>query len=491
MKFFTPSTIMRTLCIAFLAGIAFASWGFAFFVIVSVLGLMFIIGGRQRKRFQVYIILACLVVAGVSFGLWRYTESYPSSKSIALMAGQEVAIKGLVVEVDANESWQHVTLTDLSFGNQQLEDRLLLTTMLYPQFSYGDQIQVKCTIEAPKPIEDFAYDRYLQAKDVWATCFSYQVWKQSEGGGSALIATLLNARINFIEKSDQVFGEPHASLLAGLLLGEQRFTDVWKDRFLKTGTTHIVAASGYNISVVLWIAMGFFASIGVKRQKAFAFLVASIAGYILLAGADAAVFRAGVMGIVLLLAHQTERKTSMVNILLVTAVLMLAINPRLLRDDVGFQLSMASTIGLIYLSPILKNKFKWLPKKLLIQESIIATLSATFASLPILILQFGTFSFASLLTNIFVLPWIPLAMAGGSIATLIGFVSIEFGAIISAPAWLALTSMLWAVKVFASLNLYLESIPLAITIIALLGWGIVLFLFIYNRYSYAPNQTLL
>ena len=216
-------------------------------------------------------------------------------------------------------------------------------------------------------------------------------------------------------------------------------------------------------------------------------MVSAIVAYILLAGADAAVFRAGVMGVVLLLAYQTERKTSMVNILLTTVVVMLMVNPRLLRDDVGFQLSMVSTIGLIYLSPILKNKLRWLPENFVIRESVIATLAATFASLPILLLQFGTFSFVSLITNVFVLPWIPLAMTWGLIATLLGFVSVHLGALISAPAWLALSAMLWEVKIFAGLNFYAQSIHWIVISIVLVGWGMILLRIFINRNSYVLN----
>jgi len=469
----TPSTIMRTLCLAFIAGVAFMSWGFVFSVTVSVLGLIFIIGQHQSLNTQVCIGLLCLTIVGMSFGLWRYAQSYPSDRSIASIVGQEVLLDAVVVDTSVNHSWQHLTFSDLRVGNQDFADRLILTTTSYPRFSYGDQVQVRCEIETPEPIDNFAYDRYLATKDIWATCFSYQVWKKAEGGGNVFMTNLLFVRSRFIGKMDQVFGEPQGSLLVGLLLGEQRFTDAWQDRFLKTGTTHIVAASGYNISVVLKIALAFFAMINIKRQKAFAFLVSAIVAYILLAGADAAVFRAGVMGVVLLLAYQTERKTSMVNILLTTVVVMLMVNPRLLRDDVGFQLSMVSTIGLIYLSPILKNKLRWLPENFVIRESVIATLAATFASLPILLLQFGTFSFVSLITNVFVLPWIPLAMTWGLIATLLGFVSVHLGALISAPAWLALSAMLWEVKIFAGLNFYAQSIHWIAIFIVLVGWGMI------------------
>ncbi len=452
----TPSTITRIICIAFIIGVAYLSWGLIIACVCIVFCITFF-----KKYFvfinrKVYFLIAVLVLLGFGFGVWRYLQTYPTQESIVNYIGKKIVISGTVVDTSMNESWQHLTLSDLKNENLELEDRVMLTTIAYPKYEYGDRISVECELEAPEQIEDFKYDRYLHSKNIWATCFSYKTWNVAEDQGSALKGVLLKVRGVFLNKMDQVFGEPHASLLSGLLFGEKRFTEVWEDRFLKTGTTHIVAASGYNISVVLWIAMSFFAILGVKRQKAFAFLVASIVGYILLAGADSAVFRAGVMGIVLILAHQSERRTNMFNILLLTAVVMLIINPRLLRDDVGFQLSMMSTTGLIYLSPIVKKKIKWVPKQFLIQESLTATLSATLMSLPIILFAFGSFSFVSMIANVLVLPWIPIAMAGGAISTLIGFINVHVGALLSAPAWLALTIMLWIIHALASLNLFVS-----------------------------------
>ena len=481
----TPSNITRVLCIGFLVGVMILSWSLDLNREVQwiwLVGFIFIIGiGLVGPVGRVGPVLLLIAILGCLVGSVRYLQSYPSDLSVSNYVDQEAVIDGQVQDVEIKNGWQRIVLSDLTIDSSPIEDQVQIITLPYPEFEYGDLLRARCELEAPGMIEDFSYDRYLASKQVYATCFTYNAFLIKDGDLSWKSA-LLDVRSKFIDRMDRIFGEPHGSLLVGLLLGEQRFTEIWEQRFLQTGTTHIVAASGYNISVVLWIALGFFASIGIKRQRAFAFLIASVAGYILLAGADAAVFRAGVMGIVLIIAHQTGRKTSMINILLLTASIMLIINPRLLRDDVGFQLSMMSTIGLIYLSPLIQKKLKWLPKQLIIQESVIATLAATFISLPIILLQFGEFSLVSLFANVFVLPWIPLAMASGVIVTLIGFVSIKIAAIISAPAWLSLTAMLWIVEMFASLDLFARSIHWIVIAAVLILWtGVLVRLVFKNR----------
>lgn len=469
----SPSNVVRAICVGFLAGIAVLSWCLnlnsevQWIWVAGFIALIGIVLSKVVRQVGFLLVLICLLVSGV--GAWRYMHSFPSSESIANYAGQELIIDGAVADVEVSNGWQRIVLSNLIVNDAAIEDRVQVITLPYPKYEYGDQLRARCELEAPGMIEDFAYDRYLASKSIYATCFTYNVFLIEEGNRNWK-SILLDARSAFIKKLDQVFGEPHGSLLVGLLLGEQRFSEEWEERFLQTGTTHIVAASGYNISVVLWIAMGFFASIGVKRQRAFAFLVAAVVGYIMLAGADAAVFRAGVMGIVLITANQTGRRTSMINVLLLTASIMLMINPRLLRDDVGFQLSMMSTIGLIYLSPIIEKRLKWLPKQLVIRESVIATLAATFMSLPVILLQFGEFSLVSLFANVFVLPWIPLAMATGAIATCMGLISVKIAAILSAPTWLSLTAMLWTVEAFAGLDLFMQSIHWIVIMITLLGW---------------------
>ena len=484
----TPSNIVRALCIGFLVGIGILSWSLNLEREVQwiwLLALIFIILNVAWRVRKVEAVLALIAICGCIFGSVKYMQSFPTELSVANFAGQETIVEGEVRDVEINNGWQRIVISDLEIEGVLFKDRVQIITLPYPEFEYGDLVRARCNLEEPGMIEGFAYDRYLASKSIYATCFTYSVIYLKEAEASWR-SKLLHSRSRFIDQLDRVFGEPQGSLLVGLLLGEQRFTDKWKELFLQTGTTHIVAASGYNISVVLWITMGFFSVAGIKRQRAFAFLIAAVVGYILLAGADAAVFRAGVMGIVLIVAHQTGRRTSMVNILLITASVMLVINPRLLRDDVGFQLSMMSTIGLIYLSPIIEKRLKWLPKQLVIRESVIATLAATFASLPVILLQFGEFSLVSLFTNVFVLPWIPIAMASGLIAVLVGFVSIELAAVISALAWLALTVMLWTVEVFASLNLFAQSIPLALTTGVVIVW----FIIIYKIWS-SRNRELL
>lgn len=376
-----------------------------------------------------------------------------------------VSIQGMLIDVDRTSSHQKLTLVDIEIEGHQHHDRILVFAPLYPPLEYGDVLSLRCILDRPEPFEGFAYDRYLASKDIYATCFVYDVPLVVGDASQSIRGFLLRAREGAISQIDRLFGEPHASLLVGLLFGEQRFTDEWEEHFLRTGTTHIVAASGYNVSLVTLIVFGALASLGMRRQRALGLLVASIACYVILAGADAAVVRAGVMGTLILFSRHVGRCTTMTNVLLLTATLMLVENPRLLRDDVGFQLSMLSTIGLVYIAPILQRRWKMVPEAFGIREALTATVSATFMSLPILLLQFRSASLSSIVANLLVLPFVPYAMLFGAAASVASVLLLGAGQALGLPAWATLSAILEIIRALSDLPLFVESI----SVLAALG----------------------
>lgn len=422
-----------------------------------------------------------LWVALASFGIFFHLPS-PGNDSVAHLRDGSYRVTGTIVDIGHSEERQQITLSDLEVNNQPLQDRVIAFAPTFPPREYGDQVTVRCSLQTPEPFEGFAYDRFLAAKEVYKTCFTHSApLFLSAENGEPIKQFLWPLSQRIVEQIDRTFGEPHGSLLAGLLLGEQRFTEEWEARFIATGTSHVVAASGYNVTIVVFLLFGFLTSVGVKRQQAFYLLLAGIAAYVVVAGGDAAVMRAGVMGSIVLLARQLGRRASMLNVLLLTASAMLLINPFLLRDDVGFQLSMLSTIALIYFSPVLDRKFVFIPSAYGIRESLSATLAATIFSLPVIFLSFGTLSVVGPVANLFILPLIPYAMLFGSIAILMSFVSGTIGVIISGPAWALLSAVLLVIKSLSELPIVSVVLPESIQIPAAVG-SIILLVILWHQF---------
>jgi len=143
--------------------------------------------------------------------------------------------------------------------------------------------------------------------------------------------------------------EPHASLLAGIVLGEKSAlpTDFWQ-ALKKTGTLHIVVASGANITFLAGFLMGILPLL-FSRQLAYLVMSVLIWFYVVLAGAEAPVVRAGMMGTIAFFGLLLGKRGEAVKSLLIAAVVLLLVRP-LSLFDLGFQLSFAATLGIILFS---------------------------------------------------------------------------------------------------------------------------------------------
>ena len=152
------------------------------------------------------------------------------------------------------------------------------------------------------------------------------------------------------------------------------------------------------------------------------------------------------MGVVVLLSKQIGRLSQVGRILILTAFLMLLVNPRLLFFDAGFQLSFAATLGLVYISPLLEDYFKKIPKLFGIRDALLTTFSAIIATTPLILFLFGRFSLVAPLANLLILPIIPLTMAVGFGSLIISAIYLPLGQWAGFLVWLPLTYIIRIVE---------------------------------------------
>ena len=210
-----------------------------------------------------------------------------------------------------------------------------------------------------------------------------------------------------------------------------------------------MAISGYNITIVMMAIGGIFWFLG-KNAKVIVSSVCVVL-FVILVGMSASVVRAAIMGIIGLFALGTGRQYYAFWGLMVAVFLMNVWNPRVLVYDVGFQLSALATLGLIYVSPVVKKYLNFCPEFLGIRETVVMSLSAQIAVLPIMIMNFGQVSLVSIFANVFVLPWIPFAMLFGFLAVVVSFLSMPLGNMIGFFGYLTLKIVIFFVEVFAGL----------------------------------------
>ncbi len=391
------------------------------------------------------VLLACIAIAPV-----RGMLIEPSASSVANVTGGH-RVEGTVMDINPGESTVGLTLAGIVVDGVAKDDRVLVAAPRFPSLALGDRVNTNCVLERPEPIEGFAYDTYLAIRDVYALCrLAESPYVTGEGKPSIRLA-LAKVRAVSIAHIGRVLPEPQSTLLVGLLLGRADFSGDWKDKLLATGTTHIVAASGFNVSLVTLTLFAALTWCGVRRQRAYWLLLIGIAVYVVLAGAESAVVRAGVMGALVLTAGQVGRKTTMRNTVLLAVALMLLVEPRLLLHDAGFQLSILSTAALIWLSPFVASRLTWVPEALEMRDILASTLAATLATLPIIVLSFGQVSLISPIVNLFVLPLVPFAMSVGIIGVVLGLFYAPIGPYVMLPAWALLTAVLWVIRMLSSL----------------------------------------
>jgi len=245
---------------------------------------------------------------------------------------------------------------------------------------------------------------------------------------------LVGVRDSIVEKIFLALPEPHGSLLAGILLGNRvRLDRDLLEVFRLVGLSHIIAVSGYNLTIltanirsVLKPALG--------RKITLAVAAIAVVSFVLLSGAPPSIIRAAVMAGILLWGEYLGRPQRSLGALALAAGVIVLFQPKIIFD-IGFQLSIAATYGLIRLAPVITHtlgSFKipdWL--KLVLGE----TLAATIMTAPLIMAVFERLAIVSPLSNILVVPLIPLLMAIGIGSVVLLFVFPAVGSVVTLLTW--------------------------------------------------------
>lgn len=448
--------ILKLSCASFLLGVAIASgldWRAPAWLGI---GLVLLLGGLI-----VFKTLSQKLIFGLLFlfigGLYRYQLVFPpvGPERLEYFAPQKVTVHGVItaepdIRLDSAHYLVAATSVESRAGPQKVAGNFLVVTDRYPQFQYGDVVKVGCQLRLPEPIIDttehtvFRYDLTLARQQVFVLCQNPRLTLISAADGKSWFSLLLRGKKWLATQLAALWPEPYASFMAGLLYGYRGGLGPLNDLFSRTGVAHIVAVSGFNISVIATLFLSLCTWLHIKRQHAFWLTLGAIIFFVLFTGASASVVRAGIMGGLVLLAKQTGRASQIDTVLLVTATSMIILNPLILWYDAGFQLSFLATLGLVYLNPLLAPRLLWLPKTLGLQENTTSTLAATIITLPLILHQFGRLAVLTVFVNILVLWIIPWLMAAGFGAIILGAISLPVAQVV---AWIPYAGMWYVIKV--------------------------------------------
>ena len=448
----SKSKTFLSFCFCFLFGIAAASLinkriDFVYLYLICFVFISFAVIFRKNRKFC--FLLGGLLLIALAFA--RYNLAWPSDsdKNISYYNGERKEITGYVsAEPDIRQDGVRYILR---INKEKIKGKIYFKSLLYPRYEYGDVLQVSCDLAAPEPIEDFHYDMHLARLGVFSACYNPEINIIGTGGGNFILRGVLSLKQVIAERINLLWHEPYAGFVAGLLYGYRGGLGNLQDDFNRAGVTHIVAISGYNISIIAFVLITIFVRLWIPRKNAFWFISLGILLFVIFAGAGGSVIRAGIMGFLVLLAKYLGRPKAIANVLGLTAVLMTLFNPLVLIWDAGFQLSFLATLGLIYLSPYLQRIFCKVPEFIGLKESFVSTVAAIIATLPLILFQFGRLSIVAPIVNVLILWLIPWIMVFGFVSVLASFIFYPLGQVLSWVTFAGLKYITVTVHWFSSL----------------------------------------
>lgn len=372
-------------------------------------------------------------------------------------------------------------------GDTLLHARLLVTDVSGESVAYGDVITFTAMIKKPEPFttesgRTFEYDNYLQVTDSYGLAKIYQVTIEARNQGARIKKILFEIRNTIQEKLITTIPYPESGLLAGILLGHKTLlSPELVKNFQIAGLSHVMVLSGYNITLIITFVTQLSAWLGLGYRSRRYVAMGCIPLFIIMTGFGASSVRAGIMATLMIMLQVTTRPQYSFRVLIMTALIMIFHNPRILLYDPSFHLSMLAFIGLVYTTPVVAYVLR-------MNNMITETLAVQITVMPYLLWSTGSLSIVALAVNIITVPFVPYIMLLGGIALLVAGGVQSLGVVLGIPATFLLKYMIYVVD-------YAVALPwshIAITQISgrviIVAYAIMIVLLIYYNNYYVSKD---
>lgn len=460
------------------------------FHVSPVLGIGLALSGGLAAvvgRTTAPIWLVATVVIGIGFGVVRMAWAQPTigPQHILHLRDQSVRLEGIVVD---EPRWtpdnQRLILSVEQVGKDKrvvpAQGLVLIELPPEPAYYVGERLVVAGILIAPPSGRGFDYAAYLRRRGIFVT-LKKPVVALTLKAPPSLQTQLQRFKDHTRRLILRTLPEPEASLLVGILLGIQSSIpqDVW-ETFNRTGTSHILVISGWNISIIVATLLAIGKRLAWRRVWATIIAIGVIVLYVLLVGATPSVVRAAVMGVVIASANPLGRRADAWTALAAACLLMTAYNPQVLWD-VGFQLSALATAGLFAWGGWAEQGVRWLIRPTWLGwmiEPLTATFAAQVWALPIILYQFGNLSLVAPFANVLMVPVVPLAMGAGAALAGMGLLWRPLTIVVVPLVWCALAWLIVVAGMLAGTAWAAVSLPpiaagwiLGWYILTLIGWA--------------------
>lgn len=354
----------------------------------------------------------------------RETKAIPIQ---ALPPDLKVKLTGIV----AAEPEIRTANTKLIIASQKIQTKgydlpvvgkLLATVARGSKYNYGDTISISGKLRPPEDFsETFSYRRYLAGRGIDALLLSVsriEIVGQSVALPELMVRSILDFKSNISQSIEKMLHEPYAQLLRALILGDRaRVDDNILTDFKTSGVLHVIAISGSHVVLLasmvnllrdVWPPWG-------RRLLLLAILIV----FVVLTGGTASVVRAAVMGALAVSAEWLRRINHPRNVLALSAALMIGLQPAILFNDVGFQLSFLAVAGLMFFSKPISRLLGGVPQRFGLREALSMTLASQLTTMPIAVHQFDQVSLVAPLANVLILPAVEIVLILGLATSLV------------------------------------------------------------------------
>ena len=440
--------------LAAIAGSLLSEWlrfAWGYWMAGGVISLLLLIVLPRQKPLRKVPAAMLIMVCSLTGMLYQLSLPGNTTSDIRSYIGEgNVSFRGTITQPpEASGSSVRYVISAESVENegsepQSVRGKVMLSLPLGYDFKYGDRLEIIGELIAPPAGSGGSWRDYLEHRGIY-TYSQFGRVKFLEGGhGNPLLALLYGLRERGARVIDQIFPSPENALLRGILLGdESQISPLAREAYSITGTSHIIAISGFNMAVLAGIVAHVFTRrLGAQKGSLLTIIVLLL--YTILVGAEASVMRAAFMGAFTVIGSSIARRGNSLNNLGISVLLMMLINPHL-PWDVGFQLSAMATLGLALLMPPLRARLTlWMNARFgeefsarfssWVGDYLLVTLVAQMSVLPLLLYHFKSISWVFLIANPLILPVQPLVMILGLMAMTVGLILLPLG---RAFAWIA------------------------------------------------------
>jgi len=395
---------------------------------------MAVYGFKKLKLFGLY----ALIFFGFLFGWWRGGVLMEQVQANRLYANKKVTVQGIATIDGIYDSHKqmafviggaHIIAPDEASG-EKLAGTIAVAGFGLSGVNRGDTV--------------IAQGKLYPTRGSNSYSISFATLNISPGHQNVLE----RFRHGFTAGMYSALPEPLAPFAMGLLIGQRSMIppDLY-DKLTAVGLTHIVAVSGYNLTIII----GAVSRLMKKRSKfqSTVVSVALIVAFLAVTGLSASIVRAAIISGLGLLAAYYGRTIRPMVLILFTAAITALWNPFYLWSDIGWYLSFLAFFGILVVAPLFTKRFLGTREPGPLLGAVIETSAAELMTLPFIMFIFGRLSLIGLIANLLVVPFVPLAMLASFVAALAGMILPAVSGWVAVPAHVVLTYMLDAVQILA------------------------------------------